>query len=184
MRRSDLLSQLVSQPGALHAPQAGGTVVAPMAAPPGNMRFGPASPGIVTNSGFSGAVSGHPVSMPHPDPPALAPAESMHAVPALAGSLAATGAMMPPSPGHFNGSGKQAPGGQPHKPGDYINPPPGIPGLEPGHPYIPPPPGTPGLGGGSPYIPTTGIPGGPPAGPPTAAVIAALANRGRTWGME
>lgn len=68
--RGDLLRQLISSPHALPPAAPRALTVAPQAPLPGNLRFGPMSPGQVTNSPFSGGVAGRsPINLVHPDAP-------------------------------------------------------------------------------------------------------------------
>lgn len=66
-RRNDLLRQLIASPHALPPPQPRNLTVAPAAGLPPHARFGPSSPGQVTNSPYSGGVTaGGPLSLVHP----------------------------------------------------------------------------------------------------------------------
>jgi hypothetical protein len=69
--RDSLLKALVASPHPLPPAQPRALSVAPAAPLPANLRFGPMSPGITTNTPFSGAVSRQPLNVAHPQQPRL-----------------------------------------------------------------------------------------------------------------
>lgn len=178
MARNDLLRQLIASPHALPPPQPRNLLVSPQGQLPPQARFGPMSPGQVTNTPFSGAVArGGPLNLVHPTGPADFQAPRYSPLTAVSPQRSILTALAPIIGATLmGGSGATAPAAFAAAPTPPFIPRPGL-GVHDPNAVVPP-----GLGQ---HLPSTPVPAGlgqhsPSSQPvPLGALIASLAQQGR-----